>query len=158
MLTIRQILVPIDFSAPSRAALEHAAGLAERLDATVVVLHTWEQPSYFGPEGVLIAAPGVVHPGLDEVRRSVERELAQFVAGAALPAGTDLRVVSGRPAEAILEAAAEPGIDMIVMGTHGRSGLARMIVGSVAEAVIRHAPCPVLTLRAPQGDAEADET
>ena len=47
---------------------------------------------------------------------------------------------------------------MIVMGTHGRSGLARMIVGSVAEAVIRHAPCPVLTLRAPQGDAEADET
>jgi universal stress protein A len=151
MLTIRRILVPVDFSAPSRAALEHATGLAERMDAELVVLHAWEQPAYLGPEGVVLSAPGVVHPGLEEVRRAVEREVAQFVKGVPLPAGTQVRVVQGKPHDAILAVAAEPGVDLVVMGTHGRSGLARMIVGSVAEAVIRHAPCPVLTLRAPAG-------
>jgi universal stress protein A len=154
MLTIRRILVPVDFSSPSRAALEHAAGLAERMDAELLILHAWEQPAYLGPEGVVLTAPGVVHPGLDEVRRSIEREVAQFVKGVALPAGTEVRVLQGRPQDAILAAAAEPRVDLIVMGTHGRSGLAHLIVGSVAEAIVRHAPCPVMTLRAPPGASE----
>jgi universal stress protein A len=155
MLSIRRILVPIDFSAPSHAALEYAAGLAERMDAALMVLHAWEPPSYFGPEGVVVAAPGVVHPGLDEVRRSVEREVSQFVKRVPLPAGAVVRVVQGQAQEAILALAAEPEVDLVVMGTHGRSGLARMLVGSVTEAVVRHAPCPVLTLRAHPDKAEA---
>ena len=144
MLTIRRILHPTDFSPSSDAALRLAAVLAKDHDAQVVLLHVIEPPPV-GSSGAVPAPP----PGLPPSRAEVEQRLSALAA--TLPElRTECRVAEGPAADAILEAAQETGCDVIVMGTHGRTGLARLLVGSVAEKVVRHAPCPVLTVKSPQ--------
>jgi universal stress protein A len=158
MMAVRQILVPIDFSAPSRAALTYAVALAERLGATLEVLHVWEPPRYVGPEAVAFVPADVAHPDWEEVRQRVRTEVERLVASVGGASPARVRVVPGAPRELIPEVAAEIGAELVIMGTHGRSGLARVFLGSVAEAVVRHAPCPVLTLRAPpRGAGEREE-
>jgi len=148
MPSIRQILVPVDFSEPSRVAFEYAADMARPLAASVDVIHVWEAPS-FVPLGSALEA-GEWNPSLVElVKKNAEKALDEFVSAAA-KRGLAVRTSHaepGSPALAIAEAAKAGRYDLIVMGTHGRTGLSRTLIGSVAERVVRHAPCPVLTVR-----------
>jgi universal stress protein A len=147
---VTRVLVPIDFSPSARAALEYATFLAARLGAELEVLHVWEPPGYVGPDtlALLPIAPG--QPGWDQTRAEVEREIEHFLAkSGARPNRLSVRVEAGEPSDTILRVAKDGGSDLIVMGTHGRTGLSRLLIGSVAEAVLRRSTCPVLTLRVP---------
>jgi universal stress protein A len=147
MRRFRTILVPLDFSETSGAALEMAIRLAGEGGATLHLLHAYEIPlGTIPPYGV--AVPASV---LDEVRDAAARRLekaVQRVEGAGVACRTHL--VHAAPAEAIVEAAREMGADLIVMGTRGLAGVKHLLLGSVAERVVRQAPCPVLTTK-PQG-------
>jgi nucleotide-binding universal stress UspA family protein len=143
---IRHILVPHDFSDTAEHALAFALELAERLRAKVTIMHSYEVPAYGFPE-----APGVT----PEMARQIER-----AAGAALAAvaersrrpGVDVQTVlrQGSAWTEIVAVAAETHANLLVMGTHGRRGFTRLLLGSVAEKVVRTAPCPVLTVHGPQ--------
>jgi nucleotide-binding universal stress UspA family protein len=103
-------------------------------------------------EPPLVASSGAVPappPGPPPSRAEVEQQL-QALAATVPELRTECRVAEGPVADAILQVARETGCDVIVMGTHGRTGLVRLLVGSVAEQVVRHAPCPVLTVKSPQ--------
>jgi nucleotide-binding universal stress UspA family protein len=158
MKPIERILVPVDFSDTSRAALSEAADLAERLGASIEVLSVWEPPVYIGA-GAVMAMPG--EPSRDIGAYTAERagrDLDRFVAPPGEREGLEARTryEIGFVGETILRIAREGGFDLIVMGTRGRRGLARTMMGSVAERVVRHASCPVLTVRARKGaDGEA---
>ncbi|HEX4335128.1 MAG TPA: universal stress protein [Polyangiaceae bacterium] len=146
----QKILVPVDYSPSSRLALEWALSLADRLDSTVHVLHTWEVPAYLRPD--LTVWSGEVSETLaDHTRVEAEKGMRLFLAdaNAAERPNVTSQVVGGAPYSTIIAMATEGAFDMIAMGTHGRSGVAHLVMGSVAEKVVRHAPCPVLTIRAP---------
>lgn len=145
---IRKILVPVDFSDSSRRALDYAAKLTRPFGATIDLLHVWEAPT-FVPTGSMIGA-GIGDVSLFEfVKRGSEDALDKFVAEAAQRgvAVRSARAEAGAPAHAIAEFAKAGGYDLIVIGSHGRTGLSRMLLGSVAENVVRHASCPVLVVR-----------
>lgn len=157
-LTISRILVPIDFSAHSEYALQYAIALAGRLDASLHLLHVVEDPlasGAWGPEGVL--------PDLTELRAELIADAEQRLLAyrgeaerAQVPVVTAARI--GLTSHTIVDYAKTLNVDLIVMGTHGRTGVAHLFVGSVAERVLRHAPCPVLTVREGEsGDAAHEE-
>jgi nucleotide-binding universal stress UspA family protein len=149
MASVSRILVPVDFSDPSRAALDYAATLARTFGATLDVLHVWEAPS-FAPRASGLASSGAGEPSLDElVRRNADEELDGFVEKARERGVTvrASRTARGVPWHTIVAAAKEGNYDLIVIGTHGRTGLPRVLLGSVAENVVRHAQCPVLSVR-----------
>lgn len=148
MVSVKRILVPVDFSASSRAALNHALQLAEAFGASVEVLHVHEASAFIGPDSLVLLPPVSYSTRWDEARDEVLRELDQFLALDNVP-GVQVKVEPGVPGDVIPAVARADGIDLIVMGTHGRSGLSRLIVGSVAESVMRKANCPVMTLRIP---------
>ena len=134
-----RILVPTDFSAPSEAALAYGRELANRFDAALHLIHVAENP-------FLRAVVGD--------RRSLEDALVRRLQDRLTEADSRRGAVamleqSDEPANEILRYAKAANIDLIVMGTHGRTGLARVVLGSVAEAVVRAAPCPVLTVHSP---------
>jgi universal stress protein A len=145
--TIARILVPTDFSAPSNAALDYARTLAERFGASLHLLHVVEDPFINGALGteIYIGASDAVRDSL------IEEAAARLEAVVAEWTREGLRVTSeilmGHPAKAIRDVAEQRQDDLIVMGTHGRSGMAHLLLGSVAEKVLRHAPCPVLTVK-----------
>jgi universal stress protein A len=150
MPTVTRILVPIDFSPSAREALEYAGFLAEKLGAGVEVLHVFEPPGYVGPDTLALLPITAGQQGWGETRADVERQVEQFLSQ--IPGGPPahtVRIEAGEPSDTILRVAAEAGADLVVMGTHGRTGLSRLLIGSVAEAVLRRASCPVLTLRVP---------
>ena len=143
-----RIVVPTDFSSASQSALEYAIDLATRYGAVIDLLHVVEEPAYLAssPDGYFAGLPAL----RDQMREDGQRQLAataQVCTAANVP--YDTAIVSGRPATSIVQQAADRAADLIVMGTHGRSGLDHFILGSVAERVIRSAPCPVLTVRDP---------
>ncbi|HSN91580.1 MAG TPA: universal stress protein [Anaeromyxobacteraceae bacterium] len=147
MPAISRILVPVDFSPSARAALEYASFLAGRFGAFLDVLYVAEPPGYVGPD-TLALLPVSGQPGRGQARGDVSREVEGILARAgARPAHVSVRVESGEPSDTILSASRDGGADLIVMGTHGRTGLSRLLIGSVAEAVLRRATCPVLTIR-----------
>lgn len=151
MANISRILVPVDFSECSRRALRQAADLARRLDAAVEVLYVWEPPLYVFPE-LLVEAPGEPARTVGEYANDrAQLEMKRFVEEVLGPDPVGLRTVveSGHPYATILQWASEGAYDLIVMGTHGRSGLPHVLLGSIAEKIVRHAPCPVLTVRCP---------
>lgn len=142
-----RILVPTDFSEPSDAALEYGRTLAERFGASLNLVHVLEDPvvtGAFGAEVYVPETPGM-HEGLykDAMARLEHRMPATL--RRELHGSTE--IIAGTCAKAIVEYARDRGIDLIVMGTHGRSGVAHVLMGSVAERVVRTAPCPVLTVR-----------
>jgi universal stress protein A len=148
MKPIRKILVPVDFSEPSHAALNCAAELAQSFDATIDVLHVCEVPAFLPARG--IALEGAADLSLLElVKKNSEHALEQFVAEASKRGVRihEARSELGTPSHTIVDLAAEGGYDLIVIGTHGRTGLSHALIGSVAERVVRHARCPVLSLR-----------
>jgi nucleotide-binding universal stress UspA family protein len=152
-----RILVPVDFSAGSRAALEHAVFLAQRLNAAIDVLHVWQTPDDLPAESVRIAANGIRGGIGPRARDAAEQALAELVAPFARM-GVPLRAESvfGQPVPVIRSKAEEGWYDLIVMGTLGRGGLPRLFLGSVAEALVRTAPCPVLTIRAAREEAGSE--
>jgi nucleotide-binding universal stress UspA family protein len=145
-MTIARILMANDFSPASAAALTLATELARRLHASVDVLHVFEPPRPPFGEPMLPAQSEHARTLASLVREQTSAEMQRCVRSLQ-QLGIDARgrIEGGSPAAAILSAAA--GYDLLVMGTHGRRGLARFVNGSVAEAVVRQASCPVLTAR-----------
>ncbi len=146
MITIRRILVPIDFSDFARPAVRYAAELAEKFAAELVLLHVI-------PDAVL-ALPDAVMPtlvpatDLAELTEAGKEGLAHVIAAEKLERlNPRAEVRIGSAAEEIIAAARDLHADLVCISTHGRSGLARVLLGSVAEHVVRQAPCPVLTVR-----------
>ncbi len=151
MPSIRQILVPVDFSEPSRVAFDYAADLARVLGASLDVLHVWEPPSFI-PTVNVMGATGTNLSLLELIEQNAERALKELVSAAA-ERGISVRASraeAGTPAHTITEAAKNGHYDLVVIGTRGRTGLSRAFIGSVAERVVRHAPCPVLSVRTPE--------
>ena len=146
MSHIKMILVPTDFSVAADLALGYAIDLAKRYDGSLQVIHVIED-TYFAhgyPDGFFAELPGLQ----ERVRAEAERHLGVLrmrCTTAGVTATT--QVLDGRPAREIVKIAEETGTDLIVMGTHGRSGVAHFLMGSVAEHVVRTAPCPVFTVR-----------
>jgi nucleotide-binding universal stress UspA family protein len=147
MTKIKHILVPTDFSAHADAAFRYAVSLAEQVGATVGLLHVIEEPTLAGLAVTeFYAAEATGAPG--GLSKEAEALLRESAASAASDVLIVCEVRKGRPAATIVEAAREMPFDLIVMGTAGRSGVARAFMGSVAERVARTARCPVLTVRA----------
>ena len=145
MSKYKRILVPVDFSNCSRAALDLAALIAEANEATIEVLHVWAQPPLKDAR-VAVHHAGDVSGTLHQLGVAAEKEMAAFLECAEHARVSVGRVESGDPTRRILALAAE-GYDLIVLGTHGRTGLSHLLLGSVAEKVSRGAPCPVVTVR-----------
>ena len=136
------ILVPYDFSEGSAAALAMAQGLAEVHGAKLSLLHVSELAYVYAVEGGLVAQSS---PGFQALRtRHVEAQRARLEAGAE---GREVILREGHAADEILAEIRDHGHDLVVMGCHGRTGLTRLVVGSVAEKVVRESPAPVLTIR-----------
>jgi nucleotide-binding universal stress UspA family protein len=139
MLPIHKILHPTDFSDSAKPAFELACALARDYRATLVLVHVVPPTHVFAPDG--IAVPFPIQDEYD----------AQATLARMHPADPEVTVEyhvrDGDPIAQILKIATDDAIDVIVMGTHGASGLTRLLVGSVAESVMRKAPCPVLTVR-----------
>jgi nucleotide-binding universal stress UspA family protein len=145
MITIRRILCPVDFSDHSRRALDHAIAIARWYESTVTALHVFSSApvAAFGP-GPVIFEPIVLTLGdrdqlLADTKAFAEAEGAPGIAIEAV-------VREGSTAREILEQAASMKADLLVIGTHGRSGVERLVLGSVAEKVLRKAGCPVMTV------------
>jgi nucleotide-binding universal stress UspA family protein len=145
---LRTILVPVDFSDCSRKALEHAEALAEGFDAEIHLLHVWEIPPYIPPEAMVGVPGGTTQTLTHTAHAHATRALSAFEDAVKKP-GTRIRqskLESGDPARMIVEVAKNEGHGLIVIGTHGRTGLGHLLMGSVAEKVLRRAHCPVFTV------------
>ncbi len=138
-MNYKKILFATDFSPASDAALKYATSLARDSGATLLTLHVEEVPTPYAGGEMLLPQPEYPNP---EIRRMLD---------AVVPADKSVRyehhLVLGTAAEDIVRVAAEQEADLIIIGTHGRTGLKRVLMGSVAEAVMRRATCPVLTLK-----------
>lgn len=146
MHAIRTIVVAHDFSEHAEAALGVATELAERIQADLHLLHVVQPPSFTYAPGELPIPLSTQHHHIEALRRLAEIA-EQF---AVTPGEERVHVVEGTSiAETLDEQASAIGADLIVMGTHGRSGLSHLLHGSVAERTLRHAPCPVLTVPLP---------
>ena len=146
MPAFRRILHPTDFSRASAPALRRAVSLAKVCRAPLVLLHVMTPPSPFIVEGTPLSSYAEL---LILARRSARRRLAALLARTRRGRVRVQAVFAeGLPADEILRAARRARADLVVMGTHGRTGLSRVFMGSVAERVVREAPCAVLTVRA----------
>jgi len=148
MFKIDSILVPMDFSRHSENALEHAIHLAGKLDAEIQLLHCYCEDMFsmiaYGPDH----APSIPADFEEQVKHAAGEKLSSYrdkVAQSGIEVGSHLSKLV--PSDGIVRTAGELGSDMIVMGTHGLTGLSHVLLGSVAERTIRHAPCPVLTVK-----------
>jgi nucleotide-binding universal stress UspA family protein len=147
MSRFKQILVPIDFSAHSTVAFEAAVEIAKVFDSKIHLLHCYQiQPGGISPYGIAIPSSYFA-----EIRDAASQQLAEWQEKH-VPAGisVDASTMSESPSEAIITTAKEMGADLIVMGTRGLSGFKHVMVGSVAERTVRLAPCPVMTVHAPE--------
>jgi nucleotide-binding universal stress UspA family protein len=147
MMKIRTILLPTDFSEPSAHARDLAGAIARDYCARLIVLHV--KPPPVAVSGVMTPEPLDPPEHAAELRRQLD---------AWRPAGPSVLVehvmLVGDEATEIIRLAEDEGYDLIVMGTHGRTGVGRLLMGSVAEKVLRRAPCPVLTVKGPVAATE----
>ncbi len=150
MIQLTRILVPTDFSEPSQVALRYGKELANNFQASLHLLHVIEQVHVYGwmpPESFLPPLPEVTQ----EIERSFRKQLeATLTSDERERLKAQFVVLQGSPFLEIVRYAKSQEIDLIVMGTHGRGPIAHMLLGSVAEKVVRKAPCPVLTVRHPE--------
>ena len=146
-MLVKRILVPIDFSPDSLNALAYATELGAAFDADLLLLYVIE-PIYYATPADIYAVNTNVATLLDEQRQAAEEQFAHIVAKQGSQARRMRTLIkSGTPSEVIVECAASERTDLIVLATHGRTGLAHLFLGSVAEKVVRTAVCPVLTVR-----------
>jgi len=149
MIDLHRILVPTDFSKHSQNALTYAAAFAEKFGAELYLLHVVQDLALFIPDAVTVAPP--VTPPVDQLTAAVRGALDKVIAEYQLRRLTvHAEVREGTPFYEIIRFARDQNIDLIVMGTHGHTGLAHVLMGSVTEKVVRKAPCPVLTVRHPE--------
>jgi nucleotide-binding universal stress UspA family protein len=141
----KRILCPIDFSDASRAALEAAAEVAKRYGAKVALFHAYPVPGYTFPDGSFVASSKM----LEELSDQAHRHLLEWkvIAEKLGIAQVEIATAIGEPAHEILEFAKAQKADLLVLGTHGRTGIQHALMGSVAERVVRRSTCPVLTVR-----------
>ena len=145
MLAFKHILFPTDFSPSSERAEAAAVGLASAFDAQLTLLHVWSVPNSGYAEG--LSWP------IDEMEVAARKELVKAQERVVkLHPRTEAVLRTGREWQNILDQIKEGGVDLVVMGTHGRHGLPRLVLGSVAEKVVRLSPVPVMTLRAPDDE------
>ncbi len=146
MINLKRILLPTDFSENSGVAVSYACALAEQFGAELHILHVMQDLVTMIPEpGMAFPPPGDY---LMELKKSAEENLAKIPDPAWAAGKKIVRVTrQGTPFLEIIRYAKECDSDLIVLGTHGRSGLAHVLMGSVAERVVRKSPCPVLTVR-----------
>jgi len=145
MISMQRILVPTDFSGPSEVALKYGKAFSETFGAALYVLHVVE-------DGMVISdMAGIVPINFGELLTNARRELQGVLSAADCERyRAQLVTVQGSPSLEICSYALGEKIDLIIMGTHGRSPIAHVLMGSVAEKVVRKAPCPVLTVRKPE--------
>ena len=148
------ILVPMDFSAPSDAALECARAVAVQFAGSLHLLHVAEDP-YRALYSVEVFVPEIEGLREEVVADALGRLKARLRQADLEQLHATADVIVGTPAMSIVEYAEGHDIDMIVMGTHGRGGMSHLLMGSVAERVVRTATCPVLTVREPKKAAAA---
>jgi nucleotide-binding universal stress UspA family protein len=161
---VKTILVPTDFSEGAQAALEYAKALAKVFKAKIVVLHVIETVAYTMTETMERVDTATMVKSMTQspqlmdlyalVQRAAEPALDQLVQDLQKESLSASRaLVQGTAYEQIIAQSQAVGADLIVMGTHGRRGVSHLFMGSVAERVVRMAPCPVLTVRSPHGRA-----
>lgn len=138
-MAAKTILFPTDFSTASDAALVHAEAIAKQSGAGLLIVHVEEPPLAYGG--------GELYYGLPEPNSERIQKMLEAVRPRAADVHFEHRLMMGDPAGEVVRVAGEQGCQMIVMGTHGRTGLTRLLMGSVAEQIVRRAPCPVLVYR-----------
>jgi len=144
-MKVRRILAPVDFSDISENALSYATGLADELGAKVVLLYAIEPMVFVGsPISPEINVPPLLEDQRKVARQSLDKLMARLSRRGVPVAGV---IKTGTPFQVILDVADAKKCDFIVMGTHGRGGLSHLLLGSVAERVVRLSPRPVLTVR-----------
>lgn len=145
--TIKKVLVPIDFSDYSKSALKYAVNFAKSFNADIILIYVVE-PVIYPPDFSMgqIAMPSINTEwddrAKDELQKLAKSEIAEI-------ANVKTIIKTGKPFVEIIETAKEENIDLIIIATHGHSGVEHILFGSTAEKVVRKAPCPVLTLREP---------
>jgi nucleotide-binding universal stress UspA family protein len=146
VVEIRKILAPTDFSAHAENAVRYACGLAERLGAELHLLHVLSEIVPTGPDPLLtpVLPPDFYRDSEAQSRRALETLLSPSWG---VPTAVEVAVRWAGPVEGIVDYAGEAAVDLIVIATHGRTGLSHVLLGSVAERIVREAPCPVLTIR-----------
>lgn len=152
-IQLKRILVPVDFSECSSKAMQYAASFAKQFGAEIVLLHVIQSPVY--SEGAVVAVTAMFDDA--SIRDAATKQLSEWRNRIRPGAAVKVNVRSGVPYHEIVQAAEETNTDLIVIGTQGRSGLARMFIGSTAERVVRHAPCPVMVVRECEHDFVGDD-
>ena len=145
-LALKTIMIATDFEDAANLALEYASVLARRFDASLRIVHVVETPTMLGNEFGVLDVTRLAEAAIVDGEARLAETLAQAGGGEVIG-----QVLVGHPAQKIVEYAADHAVDLIVMGTHGRGAIAHLFMGSVAERVVRTAPCPVFTVR----DSEA---
>jgi nucleotide-binding universal stress UspA family protein len=149
MIELNRVLVPTDFSKFSEHALQYAVAFAEKFGAELHLLHVVQDLALLSPDAVGIAPP--LAPSLQQLSGAVESAFDRLIQAHQLDRfGHRRELREGTPWSEIVRSAKENEVDLIVMGTHGHTGLAHILLGSVTDKVIRHSPCPVLTIRHPE--------
>ncbi|MFQ5731538.1 MAG: universal stress protein [Planctomycetaceae bacterium] len=149
MIQLKRILVPTDFSKFSDVALRYASEFSIRFNSELHLLNVVQNPAYLSPDPTLVT--GAVQEFGEQLTHYAQRQL-DAVEPPFKPSKLTRSVREGAPVVEIVRYAKENDIDLIVLGTHGRTGLSHVFLGSVAENVVRKAPCPVLTVRHPEHD------
>ncbi|HEX6277084.1 MAG TPA: universal stress protein [Polyangiaceae bacterium] len=151
-MIIEKILVPVDYSECSRAALAKATEFAESFGAKLDVVHVWDRPTYVS-DSLMVASPsGEKRSLIEMIRENAAQEMVDFIRTVKVPATVALshRLLSGEPVSTLLRDLKEHQHDLVVVGTHGRTGLTHVLVGSVAERLVRSSPVPVVTVPPPR--------
>lgn len=144
MITFKKILCPIDYSDCSAKALKYAAGLALKDSARLYLMHIIDKRIYDYGGPIYEVQPGTDDETIGQLKKKLGESVPKEIKG---EIDVETIVTVGVPAQEIVNASNERGVDLIVMGTHGRTGIAHVVMGSVAENVTRKAVCPVLTVR-----------
>jgi universal stress protein A len=146
-MNLRRVLAPVDFSSRSEEALRYAVAIAEKFGTPIHLIHVFQDVGVYQTEVVTIPQD---LPPIDRLLLPIRAELETLAKKYDLARfGGPVEAMVGSPVEAIVEYAGEHQIDLITLGTHGRGWLAHALLGSVAEKVVRLAPCAVLTVRSP---------
>jgi nucleotide-binding universal stress UspA family protein len=145
MKPFKRIIAPTDFSPNSAEAVRYAADLSRRYEASLTVVHVYQPIAYAAHDGFEIRTPAQLTELLAEVDKGLAN--ARDDAAAAGAVRVESKLLQGSVFEELMAFASDGAFDLIVMGTHGRTGLNHALLGSIAEKVVRRAPCPVLTVR-----------
>ncbi len=151
MISIKDVMAPTDFSEPSDVAVRYAKALAENFHARLHLVHVLDENALIYPWTAPDGAPLALGAARTELEHLAQDRLGKILSPAEREAfSAKVVILSGSPFLEIVHYAKAQNIDLIVMGTHGRGPFAHMLMGSVAEKVVRKAPCPVLTVRHPE--------